>query len=1107
MRMDKRACIVAVGKWNGHKCLFKNRDRNYTPKIRVYHEIREGVEVLYLKDEITGWCEGLNEHHLGIVNAALAVAQDEQEGELATKGKGGKGDAKGATLRDGERMLRGLECDLIEDAIAAVQNHKKGLRGHTLLATPKETYSLEATWRGHDFHVRKLTDKIHVRTNHGQFYQDAGYTEKDGDSYLSSLARKDQAMKALREVEAPEEIAPAIYGKRKEDRKSPLNMVKMTDSMRTTTQMVLDLTDLTMFLYLIPEQVEYLGYKATLPKGYKPKLKLRLHQYTKLDSDNKFKVNIKEAKMLPLWNAQHNIREIVKQLCLLEDHLFQPSKRCADCIWKHLLMAEALAEEALTLDANVEPYGDLPDVLRGIAGLIQDNHPKEDIAAEVRTLRKLLSPVAQNVRVARQEVLSVFAIEAIKSDLFAIVNKVSDLDKSRQKAYAWSDHVEAIGTQIRDEIRYRLRTDTGDKGWGEHYLSDKAMAPLWTLCSVVGNQFPRLVEDVPKWQQRVRYHAKKAWAYLEDVVRWFERERYRGGGGGSSMDMTLLEEERVTIEQFQLIFVGWEDSPYQEFLPLLKLALKLYRQRADQVAPILLRKQLPMYVEWTSAKAGRSSALAEYKGTHITIYPIGLAERSPEELVKTLAHEMGHHVIKLLPTEAIRTWQTFLQGDYQDLNLTDAADRLEQLGLTHMGDALKRADPLLYLQLESLYFDPSYQQLLYSLEDMRESKVQNVRVPIHPITGYSAKNSDEAFCEAVGMLVAYGPRYVPGPVRMVLRAIMPELRVATRWVTAKFKAKKEVPKADGSGTTTVYEYGERQVANRHREKAERIDTLRHSMSDLLSQIEKDLESKDVRKRLTALAVGLINETYERVGNEDSAEDGHFGVTGWLKEHLSFRDGKAILKYVGKSGVKHEKTVDSKKLVSLLKDCCEGKKDEEGLFTLDDGNTKITSKDVNEYLKPYSITAKDLRGYGANVTMQQQLSQQRKKGPKELPRARKEKDAILKKEFQAALDATADIVGHEAATLRNQYLVPGLEETYLKDGTVMDTLKKATLTTYEKEQREGDKLIRKSPKDKPPRKDRQNHLMKSDDNTSYKDSKDPDNGYEGNKDNSGRERDL
>ena len=44
-----------------------------------------------------------------------------------------------------------------------------------------------------------------------------------------------------------------------------------------------------------------------------------------------------------------NFREICKQLAMLEDHIVHGPKRCRDCVNKHFLMAEGLAEECKSL--------------------------------------------------------------------------------------------------------------------------------------------------------------------------------------------------------------------------------------------------------------------------------------------------------------------------------------------------------------------------------------------------------------------------------------------------------------------------------------------------------------------------------------------------------------------------------------------------------------------------------------------------------------------------------------------------------------------------------------------------------------------------------------
>jgi hypothetical protein len=203
-------------------------------------------------------------------------------------------------------------------------------------------------------------------------------------------------------------------------------------------------------------------------------------------------------------------------------------------------------------------------------------------------------------------------------------------------------------------------------------------------------------------------------------------------------------------------------------------------------------------------------------------------------------------------------------------------------------------------------------------------------------------------------------------------------------------------------------------------------------------VKKDLASGDPDKVLTALVVGLMDHTAERVGNDESAEErGHFGVTGWQKSHVSFSKGKATVKYVGKSGVKQKKVVSEKALVRALKDAHAACEDDD-IFCHDGG--KITAAKVNVYLKTFDVTAKDLRGLHANSRMQDALKAARKAGG-ELPTDPKKRKAQLKKEWKKALEETASNVGHEPNTLNSQYLVPGLEEEFMKGGKVMDKMVK------------------------------------------------------------------
>jgi len=104
---------------------------------------------------------------------------------------------------------------------------------------------------------------------------------------------------------------------------------------------------------------------------------------------------------LDLTDPLFNLREIAKHLILLEDHLVHPRKRCLDCIQKHLLTVEALAEEATALD-QTGVYREFAEKLAALVrtwevGVVNECQAPT-LAQEVRALRKALAPLVFDPR-------------------------------------------------------------------------------------------------------------------------------------------------------------------------------------------------------------------------------------------------------------------------------------------------------------------------------------------------------------------------------------------------------------------------------------------------------------------------------------------------------------------------------------------------------------------------------------------------------------------------------------------------------------------------------------------------------------------------------------
>ena len=160
-----------------------------------------------------------------------------------------------------------------------------GVKGHTFVATPKHTYSIEMTSE-HKPVIKKLDRKQnHVRTNHGYDYKDSGYTS--GLNKASSERRWKKAQKMLSKVKTPTDVLnglSAYYGGNWRDNpyRNADKVVSPTekDILSTTGQIMMNITDLEMTLRMDKDKSEYFGIDDRTPDSYEPKIKI-IVQYVK----------------------------------------------------------------------------------------------------------------------------------------------------------------------------------------------------------------------------------------------------------------------------------------------------------------------------------------------------------------------------------------------------------------------------------------------------------------------------------------------------------------------------------------------------------------------------------------------------------------------------------------------------------------------------------------------------------------------------------------------------------------------------------------------------------------------------------------------------------
>jgi len=227
------------------------------------------------------------------------------------------------------------------------------------------------------------------------------------------------------------------------------------------------------------------------------------------------------------------------------------------------------------------------------------------------------------------------------------------------------------------------------------------------------------------------------------------------------------------------------------------------------------------------------------------------------------------------------------------------------------------------------------------------------------------------------------------------------------------------------------EISEEDLRKRWDKKKEQIEVLSNNMRKLRYNVSTDIKDENEKVFLKALVVSLMLSTGERIGNEASASNGHFGITWFRKKHIKFDGNKIILKYVGKSGVDHERSFSDAKLAEALKKAIATSKSNY-VFETSDG-FRVKADAVNRYLADFDIRSKDIRGFSSNKWVIDKLKNVEMPDKDTEEKNQKER----KKLFLKTLRSIASKVGHGSGTLRKHYLIPELESSFIMKGEVID----------------------------------------------------------------------
>jgi len=263
-------CVAFSKKFGDDVVLGKNRDRNYTPELKVVREMSgNGIELCYMVDQDTDWSEGMNSNGIGLVNSALFVKRDEKDFDKSKKEK--------APSKDGIRIRHALSKDTLTEVVKSLVNFDTGVKGHTIVSDGNKLVVIENTSRtSPKVKVHDISKSPVVRSNHGIEHPEQGYTR--GDDRVSSELRMKNASELLGKEKNYKEIFPQFYNHTQE-MGPKYDLVRAQNKLWTSSQILMNLNKKEMILYLIPGAVKFVGVENRLPKNHESKINLKVRQY------------------------------------------------------------------------------------------------------------------------------------------------------------------------------------------------------------------------------------------------------------------------------------------------------------------------------------------------------------------------------------------------------------------------------------------------------------------------------------------------------------------------------------------------------------------------------------------------------------------------------------------------------------------------------------------------------------------------------------------------------------------------------------------------------------------------------------------------------------
>lgn len=246
-----------------------------------------------------------------------------------------------------------------------------------------------------------------------------------------------------------------------------------------------------------------------------------------------------------------------------------------------------------------------------------------------------------------------------------------------------------------------------------------------------------------------------------------------------------------------------------------------------------------------------------------------------------------------------------------------------------------------------------------------------------------------------------------------------------------------------------YVYSEEFKKKREKKKYCQLITLSGKIERLKSQINRDLKQDDYNlSKLIALVLKIMDLCNFRSGQRkmEKKYKSH-GITTVHKDHVAITNNKVEIEFVGKKGVNNYCAIQDKPIQEILKKVYKlSTKNDPYLFSIKNEKGEdvyVTIDDLNNYLRPFQVTTKDLRTWNANIIFLKNLFNVLEEEEKEFtemknPTPQKELK-LRKKVVREAIIKTAVLLHNTPSVCRSSYIYKSIVKNFEEDPKYMNAI--------------------------------------------------------------------